>query len=649
MASSLINQLYDELSYDPINILRVRTLCRENPGLIALAGLRIKIWSLLLLGNIGYVESNEQINLPEKSCNEQHVLEADVKRTRADVEEFRSTAWRNAVLTILQSFCLTHNIQYKQGMNEVLAPFIFIRPPTTDNIGPSHLSYSLFEAFLFRYLERYFCVDDSSFLFKTFRFFHLLLLYFDPQLALHLQDQQFSPELYSPQWFLTLYSRSLPLSQVLRLWDMLISVDDPSFTFFIGLCLIRKKRDELLLADTDRIPEIIVKIHFNGEEEIDAIVIEAMKLYTNTPRSFLRNLRLCCVSTTELTPQPLVGAAHKYSIKTIANEHDKAMSLQSVRSCFMLSSQDLVNFLSPIANSLHSISGHHDADIILDKPNSAIIDAAIVMQQYVLIDLRSYEESITSGGGIIPRAIQLEPQFLNKPEAFNIWLQHFDGTKGCNICIIDIPPPPQWTGMALWRRLLLGEGDGTAVLNEHDLFDVYQSKLMALLGNRFENNNRKNDSSSLRDEQSKFAKDESNVVTTDMSRPAFLLAAALQRNAFSNISILEGGFPMLVEQLVLSRGSVEPVIINHENEKWIQYLKSTGREYNTIHNNKLLQRKANNLNNMMQEESAWKEELPKRLSDLTNKETLELALAVAQRLGHCNMITILEEKLAKEE
>ena len=137
------------------------------------------------------------------------------------------------------------------------------------------LPYSLFEAFLFRYLERFICLDDSAHLFKGFRLFHLLLLYFDPQLAQHLNEQDFPPELYSPQWFLTLYSRSMPLPHVLRLWDMMIAVDDPSFTFFIGMCLVRRRRTELLLSDRDRIPEIIVKMQFHGEEEIDAIVKEA--------------------------------------------------------------------------------------------------------------------------------------------------------------------------------------------------------------------------------------------------------------------------------------------------------------------------------------------------------------------------------------
>ena len=109
---------------------------------------------------------------------------------------------------------------------QVLAPFLYIRPPLEHG---SYLTYSLFEAFLFRYLERFFCLDEPYFLYKTFRMFHLLLLYFDPQLALHLHDLEFPPELYSTQWFLTFYSRSLPLQHVLRLWYILYSY----LTYFI--------------------------------------------------------------------------------------------------------------------------------------------------------------------------------------------------------------------------------------------------------------------------------------------------------------------------------------------------------------------------------------------------------------------------------
>ena len=120
------------------------------------------------------------------------------------------------------------------GMNEIIAPFMYINPPPND----TKVTYNLFEAFLFRYVERYFCVDSSHFLYKAFRLFHLLLLYHDPQLALHLQTQEFPPELYAPSWFLTVYARALPIPLVLRIWDMLISVDDPAFIFFLGLILL---------------------------------------------------------------------------------------------------------------------------------------------------------------------------------------------------------------------------------------------------------------------------------------------------------------------------------------------------------------------------------------------------------------------------
>lgn len=62
---------------------------RDNPGLIASAGMRIRIWSLLLLGSAHAVSETTDLQPPEKSCGEQHVLEADVKRTRADIEIFR--------------------------------------------------------------------------------------------------------------------------------------------------------------------------------------------------------------------------------------------------------------------------------------------------------------------------------------------------------------------------------------------------------------------------------------------------------------------------------------------------------------------------------------------------------------------------------
>lgn len=516
------------------------------------------------------------------------------------------------------------------------------------------LTYELFRAFLFRYLERFFCLDESTFLFKAFRLFHLLLLYYDPQLAYHLHDLDFVPELYSPQWFLTLYARALPIPQVLRLWDMMIAVDDPSFTFFIGLCMIRKQRTALLLGDVSNIPEVISNIQFKHEDEIDETVAEALKLYQMTPRCILRHLRLCCVATVELTPIPqltiqegnggLSSPSKAYanqttSMKLNIEEHDHQLSLQTVRNSMAITAQELVDSMLP--SNLHhnnNNSKYHDE---FTSPSSS----AYIPQQYVIIDIRSYEDSVASGGGILPRAIQLEPEFLNRPDAFEVWLQHFDGTRGCNICIVDLPPV-QWTGVALWRRLLLGEGDGlNKFRGRYEFDDVHENKrkLDALLAGVMGDKSASRSLDQQRvDSQSKHAKDEEQALATDLTRPAMLLAIALQRHSFPHVSVLEGGFPALVEQLMTTRGSVEPIIINHDNDTWTNFLKKTGRLSETNKTGKKQQVKKffnDNAENTKDEKQIRSEK------DLTELERLELAAKLAEKLNHTYVLDILKERI----
>jgi hypothetical protein len=48
-------------------------------------------------------------------------------------------------------------------MNELMAVFMHVSPPASG----SSLSLRLFSAFLYKYLERFFYRDESSFLFKV--------------------------------------------------------------------------------------------------------------------------------------------------------------------------------------------------------------------------------------------------------------------------------------------------------------------------------------------------------------------------------------------------------------------------------------------------------------------------------------------------
>jgi hypothetical protein len=112
--------LVEELAAESVNILRIKCLCRDNPGMVASSGLRKKVWTLFLLGHGHMVEVATNWVAPSEQCKEQHVLDADIHRTRADIERFRTTSTRKAIGTILQHFCIINSIQYKQGMNEVI-------------------------------------------------------------------------------------------------------------------------------------------------------------------------------------------------------------------------------------------------------------------------------------------------------------------------------------------------------------------------------------------------------------------------------------------------------------------------------------------------------------------------------------------------
>lgn len=75
------NQLLEELSADNINVLRVRDLCRDNPGLVATAGLRVRVWSLLLLGKDYEATTGASLlyNSINRECEQFHVLVAGWK------------------------------------------------------------------------------------------------------------------------------------------------------------------------------------------------------------------------------------------------------------------------------------------------------------------------------------------------------------------------------------------------------------------------------------------------------------------------------------------------------------------------------------------------------------------------------------------
>jgi hypothetical protein len=137
-----------------------------------------------------------------------------------------------------------------------------------------------------------------------------------------------------------------------------------------NLISIRKKKVELLLADCADIPEIISNMSIKGESGVDELVSLALELYRNIPRCFIRYLRVCCVSSPELTPLPPIRPweyagndllpcnfsdqdqkNQKYLQQFDQTAYAHAMARQSIRKCLMISPAEFISLLHPISTT----------------------------------------------------------------------------------------------------------------------------------------------------------------------------------------------------------------------------------------------------------------------------------------------------------
>ena len=132
-----------------------------------------------------------------RSLPNQRVVRADSERTRGDTK---------TVERLLTHYCLSNDIKYKQGLNELLAPFLSMSfAPDTDQ---ELQTYCCFVEFIKKFLPTNVYADDGfSALQCCFRCFRLLLLYHAPKLCKLLDGQHLPPELYASGWFLTLFAQ----------------------------------------------------------------------------------------------------------------------------------------------------------------------------------------------------------------------------------------------------------------------------------------------------------------------------------------------------------------------------------------------------------------------------------------------------------
>ncbi|GMH54703.1 hypothetical protein TrLO_g10982 [Triparma laevis f. longispina] len=240
---------------------------------------------------------------PKKLVN-QRVVKADAERTRGSHPQIER---------LLTHFCHSNDLKYKQGLNELLAPFLTLdytspsdsefQPPYSTEEGESEknvfnelVGYGCFEEFLKKFLPTNVYADDGfAALQCCFRIFRLLLLYHDPNLCKLLDGHRLPPELYASGWFLTLFSQRLDMESLWKWWDLYVLYDEPHLHHFICLRLLMRGAEEINEAGEASLPVVLQQLSMQVES-IDPVKLlqEARMVSDETPRSFTSLLDRAC-------------------------------------------------------------------------------------------------------------------------------------------------------------------------------------------------------------------------------------------------------------------------------------------------------------------------------------------------------------------
>lgn len=97
---------------------------------------------------------------------------------------------------------------------------------------------------------------------RYFRVHEILLQHNIPKLFKHLEEQKVKPDLYLIEWMFTLFSKSLPLDVMSRVWDVFFR-DQEEFLFRTSLGILNLYKDILLEMDFIHIVQFLTKLPEN--------------------------------------------------------------------------------------------------------------------------------------------------------------------------------------------------------------------------------------------------------------------------------------------------------------------------------------------------------------------------------------------------
>ena len=555
----------------------------------------IKTWENTLYKKVeNLIKEDCNILNSENSQENYKVVSNDIPRTR-----FKEKVLVNQFTSLLEYFigyyCMENKIVYKQGLNEIVAPFLLLKYKLPDI--PFYKIYNLFSGFINTFATNYFYEKTFFSLKNSLGLLTLLLKYHAPIVQNLFDKIMISPEMYATNWILTTFCGKLKLHLIYHLMNKVILEEDPLIFHFLTIALLINKKNLFFESDLSMIPVAITTISIDSIQEVDTIFDEALKLRENTPYSFRM-----------LANSLEIFKLHCEDPKSIYEKYrpDKFLTLPIFPSeifyiCF---NGETKCPDKNCRNNTKNKNKNEDENITnLNLKKCEYCDMNIKKDlNYIVLDLRLLEfEGQEEKTAFLPKVIKIEQKTLKSKYFTDSMIQRFNDDKGKSHLIFMTS-----------KTDFFNEFEENFYIDSSPEENYYKLPL-------------KTDKEINKDLVNKMpSKDKFKLKEYDNMKK---LLIALLENDFPYISFIYGGFEAVHEEV--SHYNADIYLLNHDknceicklkqqNNSWFsEQITSFIRKSKTFINNIELLKKENNNNSYIQRISSINNK-KKRLSERVN-------------------------------
>lgn len=409
--------------------------------------LRSRVWKELLgVARSERLFLDQSILRVEEDLDNQRVIAADAARTRGNEPRFKQKETVELVVKLLTYYCKCRSIQYKQGMNEVLAPFLLLteqREGSEERVPLAEgVVFQCFYALIDKFLPHVFVDREFRSLQCSFQLYRLLMLYHDPELCHYLDQHDMTPELYVTPWFMTLFARSLPPEFVFYLWDFFLLEEDPYLLHFVAYGLVAANRKRIFDADIAMLPQTLSSLTFSSRQELEQVCADALAFSDATPRSFKRDLYSVCYGGFTDASAPFLEQLYScsslqvYPEELVRNLLDRLASKAKQKHMPVLAPAAVVQDPAAIASvddSLNPLLSPTDEQTPqLYSPGREEEDESSALK-FIVLDCRPAEEFHKCH---LSLSHHIDPSVMKRPDALDVLMKGFGHMKGCHFCFV---------------------------------------------------------------------------------------------------------------------------------------------------------------------------------------------------------------------